>query len=324
MRSFLILLACGAAAGQSPPFSELSALFDYDRSGDPHLEVTPRERRGTLTIEAFSFDSPVEGRVESPVEGRVPGVLVSPAAAGPHAVVLFGHWMMPGSPLRHKGEFLEEAVVLAEAGALCLLLDSPLVRPGVAADPNPMNGQGPNAQLQMAKEWRRALDILLARADVDPARIAYVGHSFNAGVGAMLAGVEKRISGFVLMANMYSQRDYAYDDRIPAMVEERKKRGDEWIEAYFAKFPLADTSEFAKRSSPAAVFLQFGEKDEPIPPHIARLGFSYFGEPKQMGMYDAGHELNALARQERVAWLAAHLKLRPIDEEPLNAIPALK
>ena len=45
----------------------------------------------------------------------------------------------------------------------------------------------------MAREWRRAIDLMLARKDVDATRVAYVGHSFSAGVGAKLAGVEKRI-----------------------------------------------------------------------------------------------------------------------------------
>ncbi len=34
--------------------------------------------------------------------------------------------------MRNHTEFLEEAIVYARAGAVCLLLDTPLVRPGVA------------------------------------------------------------------------------------------------------------------------------------------------------------------------------------------------
>ena len=95
-------------------------------------------------------------------------------------------------------------------------------------------------------------------------------------------------------------------------------------EAYLAKFPWNDTVQFVKHSSPAAVFLQFGAKDEPIPPHIARLGFSKFGEPKRMEMYDAGHELNADSRVDRVVWLVERLGLQPVSEEALRAIPQLE
>ena len=37
-------------------------------------------------------------------------------------------------------------------------------------------------------DMRRGVDLLLARRDVDPRRIAYVGHSYNANVGALLSG----------------------------------------------------------------------------------------------------------------------------------------
>jgi hypothetical protein len=177
--------------------------------------------------------------------------------------------------------------------------------------------------LQAAKEWRIAIDLMLAGQNVDPQRIAYVGHSFSAGVGAMLAGVEKRIGSLVLMANQYSLREYIFDDRNPAAVALRKEVGDAQIEADLAKYPWEDKIHFVKHSSPAAVFLQFGEEDEPLPPHIARLGFSHFGDPKRMEMYDAGHELNADARVDRVGWLVERLGLEIVSEEALRAIPPL-
>ena len=46
---------------------------------------------------------------------------------------------MKGSPLRNKDEFLEEAVVIAHAGAASVPLDSPLVRESVTEDPAPMH-----------------------------------------------------------------------------------------------------------------------------------------------------------------------------------------
>lgn len=72
---------------------------------------------------------------------------------------------MNGSPMRNHTEFLEEAIVLARTGAICLLLDGPLVRPGVTQDPDFMHGQDANAALQMVREWRRSLDLLIARPD---------------------------------------------------------------------------------------------------------------------------------------------------------------
>jgi hypothetical protein len=42
-----------------------------------------------------------------------------------------------------------------------------------------------------------------------------------------------------------------------------------------------------------------------------------------MEMYDAGHELNADARVDRVGWLVERLGLEIVSEEALRAIPPL-
>ena len=46
---------------------------------------------------------------------------------------------------------------------------------------------------------RRALDWLLQQPGVDAKRIAYVGHSYGGIAGGVLAGVEPRISTFLLI-----------------------------------------------------------------------------------------------------------------------------
>ena len=75
-------------------------------------------------------------------------------------------------------------------------------------------------------DFRRAIDLLLSRdlllsggvlsrGGVDAARIAYVGHSFDASVRAILAGVEKRISTFVLMAGSCGDEYYVFQSGAP-------------------------------------------------------------------------------------------------------------
>jgi len=226
--------------------------------------------------------------------------------------------------MRDHTEFLEEAIVYARAGVICLLLDSPLVRDGIIEDPDPMHGQGPNAALQMALEWRRALDILLLRKDVDPKRVAYVGHSFGAGVGAKLTGVEKRIQSFVLMANVYSLRDYIYDEQNADMLAMRNKVGEDWIQSYFRQFPWDDSAPFVRHSAPAAVFLQNGRLDEALPERIVRKSFEYFQQPKRIKFYDAGHALNSAARVDRAEWLQGRLKLKVLDLQALGSIEQLR
>jgi cephalosporin-C deacetylase-like acetyl esterase len=316
MKIVLPLLAIGLVAfGQQASMDELSKLFQNDPQKPPDERIVASKGRKGVRIFDYSFSSPVSG--------RVPGVMVAPDRPGRFPVVLFGHWMMAGSPMRNHTEFLEEAIVFARAGAICVLLDSPLVRDGVTEDPDPMHGQGPNGTLQMTREWRRALDLLLARKDVDSKRVAYVGHSFSAGVGAKLIGVETRIQSFVLMANVYSMHDYIYDEQNAEMVSMRKKMGEEWIQNYFRQFPWDDSVTFVRHSAPRAVFLQNGRSDTPLPERIVRKSFEYFQEPKQLEFYDAGHELNATARMDRAKWLQGRLKLKSLDVKALESIPQL-
>jgi len=125
------------------------------------------------------------------------------------------------------------------------------------------------------------------------------------------------------MAGVYSLREFVFDDQNKALVEWRKKVGDPAIRAFLEKFPWEDSMEFAKRSGPAAVFLQNGRHDEDIPESIVRKSFEYFQQPKRLEMYDAGHELNSTARTDRVRWLQERLKLESIDFAALDAIPQL-
>jgi dienelactone hydrolase len=325
MRITLLLtfvLACSAAAfGQAaaaPTFEELARQFDYDATRPLDVREVGRERRRGATVVDLSY--------ASPRGGRVPAYLVVPAGRGPFAAVLFGHWMMDGSPLKNRREFLDEALVLARAGAVSLLIDTPLVRPGFVLDKDELRQvmQSSEAARQQVVDFRRGLDLLLARRDVDPKRVAYVGHSFDAHVGGILSAVEKRIGSFVLMAGGFADEEYVFDPENEGMVKTRQRIGDAAIRAYFRDYAWDDPIHFVGRSAPAAVFLQFGRRDKPIPESKARRYFDLFAEPKRIGFYDAGHELDAAARRERVEWLAERLSLRRPDFDALARIPQLK
>ncbi|HYG81163.1 MAG TPA: hypothetical protein VD861_12280 [Pyrinomonadaceae bacterium] len=316
----LLLLICGVAVGQEgrPSFEELAREFDYDAKAPLDVREVGRKSQNGVTVIDLTY--------ASPRGGRVPAYLVVPNGRGPFAAVLFGHWMMPGSPLANRREFLDESVVLARAGAISLLIDAPLVRPGFVEDKDEVRAQvqSVEASRQQVIDFRRGIDMLAARRDVDPKRIAYVGHSYDAQVGAVLSAVEKRINSFVLMAGGFSDEEYVFDPENPAMQKLRERVGDETIRAFFRKYAYGDPVHFVGHSAPAAVFLQFGRKDEPLPEKWARRFYDLFAEPKKLAFYDAGHALDKAARLERARWLAERLSLRKIDEAALNRIPDLK
>ncbi len=318
----LLVLALAAALGgqttNAPRFEQLVKEFDYDHTAPFYATELSRQRRGQTTLVDLTYPS-VKG-------GAVPAYLVIPTGKGPFPAVLFGHWMMPGSPLANRKEFLEEATVLAQAGVVALLIDAPMVRPGYVAEKDEMRMvvQQSEASRQQVIDFRRGIDLLLARPDVDARRIAYVGHSFDAHIGAILTGVEKRIQSFVLMAGGLSDEEYVFDPGNADMVKLRARLGDAVIRDYFRNYAWDDPVHFLSHSSPAAVFLQYGKQDKPITAKMAERAYERFGEPKRIGFYEAGHALNAKARKDRARWLAKRLSLESIDKEALARIPELK
>src|SRR5206468_6338745 len=105
------------------------------------------------------------------------------------------HW---GLGERHA--FLDEAKSLAKLGVASLLIDAPFVRRG--------NQLSEAADLrQCVIDVRRGLDFLAKRRRIDTTRIAFVGLSYGAHVGALLLAEEPRFRAFVLMGAFASNAD---------------------------------------------------------------------------------------------------------------------
>lgn len=312
------VLAADSAEKKPLPFDELVRQFDYDRNAPLNVREEKKEERDGVTIIELSYDSPRGG--------RVPATLVLPAGKGPFAGILFGHWMMQRSLFRNRKQFLEEAVLLARSGAASLLTDAPLIRPGFIPENEGLKGQIQNAEAsrQQVIDFRRGVDLLLARADIDPNRIAFVGHSYNAHTGGILAAVEKRIGYFVLMAGVFADEEYIFTSNAMDVLQFRKKNGETALHDFFREYAFDDPVHFINHSAPAAVFLQFGQEDQGISEKLARGYFSRFAEPKKIAFYKAGHALNREAREERIEWLAERLKLPPIDREAIERVPGLE
>lgn len=324
MRSTLILALLltifAIASGQTtkPRFRDLVRQFDYDRKAPLEVVEVGRRDRDGVTIVDLTY--------ASPRGGRVPAYLVLPAGKGPFATILFGHWMMPGSPMKNRNEFLDEAVLLAHAGAASLLIDAPYVRPGFVGEKDELREAAQSSEVarQQVIDFRRGLDMLITRPDIDRTRIAYVGHSFDAHVGGVLTGVEKRIGTFVLMAGSFAVEEYVFDPENKEMRKVRARIGEAKLREHFRNHAWDDPIYFVGHSAPAAVFLQFGSQDKPITEKMARRYFTLFGKPKRIAFYEAGHALNAPARSDRVDWLVKRLSLKPVDQAALARIPELK
>lgn len=302
-----------AVLGQAPepPYEELVHHFDYNRKAPLDVRETKVHDRSGVKIHELSYASS---------GGRVPALLVTPPGHGPFAVILYGHWIFSGSPMSNKSEFLDEAVVMARAGAMSLLIDAPAARPGYVQNQDGIGGAEQESRLaaQEVIDMRRGLDMMLARPGADPKRVAYVGHSLGAHVGAILAGVDRRFQSFVLMAGGYADRENTMKSVNPQVLAVRRQLGEERVRKYFQDYTWDDPVHYIGHSSPAAVFLQFAKLD--APEAVGRKAYDRFGDPKRIAFYEASHSMNVPATKDRVVWLIRRLDLKPVTPAMLTAI----
>ena len=102
--------------------ADLIRHFDYDQKAPLGTKQVGVQHRDGATVYDITYASP-EG-------GAVPAYLVVPKGKGPFAAVIWGHWYWENSSMRNRRQFLDEAVVLAQAGVVSLLPDGPVARPG--------------------------------------------------------------------------------------------------------------------------------------------------------------------------------------------------
>ncbi len=176
-----VLLAHSLLLAQDP---ELVRHYDYDKNAPLDLKTIGMQKRGDVTVYDVTY--------ASPKGGVVPAYLVVPSGKGPFAGVIWGHWYWTNSEMRNRKQFLDEAVGLAPSGVVSLLTDGPVARPGYTSYTDPLDDRRPAELVQQVIDMRRGVDVLLSRKDVDPKRLAFVGHSYNATVGAILSGVDRR------------------------------------------------------------------------------------------------------------------------------------
>src|SRR6201998_2562757 len=172
---------------------DLLSHWTYDKNQPLETSLVSVQEREGIKVYDITYRSPVadRGSAIGPNGGIVTAYLCVPQGKGPFPAVIYGHWCMQGSDKENRTEFLEEAIVLAHSGVVSLLPDHVIVHPGFVPDKTPLNAQQIDVEVQQDVNLRRGADLLLARKDVDPKRLTYVGPSCDASAGAFLSGVRK-------------------------------------------------------------------------------------------------------------------------------------
>jgi dienelactone hydrolase len=263
----LLLLAittgCGHAGG--------SGLFAYDDDAPLTVRTVDSWPSGNLLVSRISY--------ASPRGGRVPALIVAPRGDGPFAGLIVQHGL-PGD----KFQVLPIAEDFARTGAVVVAIDAPWSRRGELPD---FTERDRADQIQLMVDLRRAVDLLHSRDDVDDDRIAYVGVSYGAAMGGLLAGIEDRIAAFVLASG-----DGGLDSH---------KR---WLDAMR---PIEPINWIGHAHAPI-LFLS-GRNDKLAPPADARKYQQAAHEPNDVRWYNSGHILPSKALCDAARWLEERIDI---------------
>jgi dienelactone hydrolase len=269
-------------------------LFRYNRQAPLEVsEVAPPRSEDGIIIHDLSY--------ASPKGGRVPAFLVEPKHRGVFAGLLILHGL-DGD----RNEFLDLATMYAKVGTVVILIDAPLARPKALARPErfTFTERDRFEQIQLILDLRRAVDLLTERTDVDPAKIGYIGVSYGAAMGGLLAGVEHRIGAYALaLGDGGPVEHFAASEQFRQLPADRRER---WLKAMEPIEPLY----YVRHAAPSALLFQSARQDELVPADAARRFQQAGSKPKEIIWYESTHTLSSDMACDQATWLNSLMGLR--------------
>lgn len=199
----LSVLVSAPALSQTPgafqlpqPATPIAALrrafYAYDNTLPLNAELRP--------LATTAYGARYHLAYDSANDQRVTAIFSLPKKfSGPHPAILLMH----GSGGNKDVDYIQAAgSMLNSQGYATLSIDSQYkgerARPGKSGELQPDSYTTRDAWTQTVIDLRRAIDYLDSRTDIDKSKIGYLGVSMGGMLGAVLGGVESRISCFFL------------------------------------------------------------------------------------------------------------------------------
>jgi len=303
--------ACQAqSATASCPAARSSAgaplsLFAYDRAAELNVRDSLASTDRGVDVHRISFVSPSGGRATGLLYVPHDSLRVSKGRV-PAIVMLHG---APGDAAGMGGI----AVPIARQGAIVLALDAPFARRDKNT-PLSFTARDSVDQVQLMVDLQRAVDVLIARDDVDASKLGFVGLSYGAAMGAMFAGIERRIDAYALLVGDAGLAAHFKDADLSQFPGLPQLSRDQWCRWFAAMEPLSSTH-FIGNAAPARVLFLWGRQDRFVPPALANELFRAAGDTKEARWYDSGHGLPPTAYLDMIDWMAGRIGIAPVAAE---------
>jgi len=283
-------LVAGCGGGKSPshassPPPAPRLAFDYRTSAPLHYAdhgVVAHE--GRVAVHDVSYTSSGQQvdayLVEQPGGRRRPGVVLVHGSGG------------------DRRQLLGTAVAMCKRGAVALTITAP-------SSAHPPASTGSVQTLLAASKTetahdvvavRRAADLLSRLANVDPARLGYLGWSAGAKLGTFVAASDARFKALALLS-AGADRLSAFVSAAPAALRPLVRR----------ELGSIDPLRYVAAAGAGKLLLEDGTRDTVIP-HRALVNVVEAAPPRTtVRWYAAGHALTAKAFTDATVWLAQRL-----------------
>jgi predicted esterase len=258
-----------------PDWKALRALYEYDAKKPFEVEEKPIEDANYLKLHLS---------LVTPSGERAPGVFMRPKATGRYPIVVLLHGLTS-----HKESMLSlYGYNLLTQGCAILALDAP--RHGERRNEGENVWQA-DLFVQITREgvrdYRRALDYLARRDDVDMKRTGLIGYSMGAMMGTILTAVDKRVKNAILCVG----GDVGIN-RVNALPEAQRKAG----------YAIC-TSLYVAHIAPRPVLMLNGKADTIVSPAATKLVYDAAGKGKEIVWFESGHDLPKEAATKAVEWM---------------------
>jgi prolyl oligopeptidase family protein len=279
---------CSAFRANVPAYGELKKIFNYDAHAPLDLKVLSTNDDHGVTVQSIEF-AIAKGMTCSAALGI-------PRQHGPLPAVV---WLGSGDK-----DWQPYATAFSKLGAVSIALDNCGNAPVSDA-----HGFYDN-EVHAVTAIRRAVDLLFARNDVDRKRIAFVGHSGGAMLGADAVAVDGRFKAAVFEGGLQGFTYHICDSPHPYAAGVRKQLGDRLPQFITTLAPL-DAILYVGHEAPTTLLFQSASRDQGVPRADAQAFYDAASEPKQLIWYATGHELKtADIDRDRTQFLKNQLGLK--------------
>jgi dipeptidyl aminopeptidase/acylaminoacyl peptidase len=270
--------------------------FAYDRAAPLAAQVAePTRSRGFTSIK-FS----IQGSRE-----RVPGILTIPDSITEKPAVLLLLHGMGG----RKEELLAVAAMASAAGYATVAIDAPLhgerkVDSKAIIDPDARLTR--QHWIDAIVDWRRAIDYLQTRSDIDSKRLIILGTSMGGMMGSMLAGADDRVSAAAILIAGGDWMTLFKGSSHKSVAIFRDKTDAEvsaLVEQYMADI---DPVKWISKVAPRPVLFINGSKDDIIPMASAEALINAAKEPKDVYWDAVGHTVSPMRLATILDWIKGH------------------